>query len=152
MISKLAAPAPITVAGSSTGVASPPLARAVSEHVTAARQDRVQTVVNAGTGVGVMVSGPVALLTQEQWRTGWWIFTALAALALVGLVSLLAAGPDDLLRLGAPVALFGVLGLAAVVLVHELAEIVVIANGVRAGRAKPLTAPPATSAPITVPA
>ncbi|MFZ5852397.1 MAG: HAD-IC family P-type ATPase, partial [Actinomycetota bacterium] len=40
-----------------------------------------------------------------------------------------------------PLALFGVLGLAAVVLVHELAEVVVIANGVRAGRRKPL--PPA---------
>lgn len=33
-----------------------------------------------------------------------------------------------------PLALFGVLGLAVVVLIHELAEIVVIANGVRAGR------------------
>ena len=33
-----------------------------------------------------------------------------------------------------PLALFGVLGLAAVVLVHEVAEVVVIANGVRAGR------------------
>ena len=39
-----------------------------------------------------------------------------------------------------PLALFGVLGLAAVVLVHELAEIVVIANGVRAGRTTPLAA------------
>jgi cation-transporting ATPase G len=39
-----------------------------------------------------------------------------------------------------PLALFGVLGLAAVVLVHEVAEIVVIANGVRAGRARTLTA------------
>ena len=38
-----------------------------------------------------------------------------------------------------PLALFGVLGLAAVVLVHEVAEIVVIANGVRAGRTEPLT-------------
>ncbi|WP_066903561.1 heavy metal translocating P-type ATPase [Millisia brevis] len=38
-----------------------------------------------------------------------------------------------------PLALFGVLGLAAVVLVHEVAEIIVIANGVRAGRARPLT-------------
>ncbi|QJY47814.1 heavy metal translocating P-type ATPase [Pseudonocardia broussonetiae] len=37
-----------------------------------------------------------------------------------------------------PLALLGVLGLAAVVAVHELAEIVVIANGVRAGRARPL--------------
>ncbi len=33
-----------------------------------------------------------------------------------------------------PLALFGVLGLAAVVLIHEVAEVVVIANGVRAGR------------------
>lgn len=33
-----------------------------------------------------------------------------------------------------PLALFGVLGLAAVVLIHELAEVVVIANGVRANR------------------
>ena len=33
-----------------------------------------------------------------------------------------------------PLALFGVLGLAGVVLVHEIAEVVVILNGVRAGR------------------
>jgi cation-transporting ATPase G len=50
-----------------------------------------------------------------------------------------------------PLAFFGVLGLAAVVLVHELAEVVVIANGVRAGRAKPLAIaavnPPATRPP-----
>jgi cation-transporting P-type ATPase G len=39
-----------------------------------------------------------------------------------------------------PLALFGTLGLAAVVLVHELTEVVVIANGVRAGRIKPLSA------------
>ncbi|WP_024794160.1 heavy metal translocating P-type ATPase [Tomitella biformata] len=41
-----------------------------------------------------------------------------------------------------PLALFGILGLAAVVLVHEVAEIVVIANGVRAGRARGLAAMP----------
>ncbi|GAD83331.1 cadmium-translocating P-type ATPase [Nocardia asteroides NBRC 15531] len=52
-----------------------------------------------------------------------------------------------------PLALFGVLGLAAVVAVHELAEIVVIANGVRAGRAKALAAAPETTTrpePVTV--
>ena len=37
-----------------------------------------------------------------------------------------------------PLAFAGVLGLAAVVLVHELAEVFVIANGVRAGRATDL--------------
>jgi len=33
-----------------------------------------------------------------------------------------------------PLSAFGVLGLAAVILTHELAEVLVIANGVRAGR------------------
>ncbi|ALB03379.1 MULTISPECIES: heavy metal translocating P-type ATPase [Kocuria] len=39
-----------------------------------------------------------------------------------------------------PLALFGILGLAAVVLVHEVAEILIIANGVRAGRIRRDTA------------
>ncbi|VAZ90597.1 putative cation-transporting ATPase G [Mycobacterium pseudokansasii] len=38
-----------------------------------------------------------------------------------------------------PLAVFGTLGLAAVVLVHELTEVIVIANGVRAGRTHGLT-------------
>lgn len=37
-----------------------------------------------------------------------------------------------------PLALIGALGLTAVVLVHELAEVVVIGNGIRAGRTKQL--------------
>lgn len=42
-----------------------------------------------------------------------------------------------------PLALFGVLGLAAVVLVHEIAEVIVIGNGLRAGRMpRQLTVPP----------
>lgn len=40
-----------------------------------------------------------------------------------------------------PLALVGTLGLATVVLVHELTEVIVIANGVRAGRIQPLTLP-----------
>jgi cation-transporting ATPase G len=39
-----------------------------------------------------------------------------------------------------PLAAFGVLGLATVVATHELAEVLVIANGVRAGRRRPLAA------------
>jgi len=45
-----------------------------------------------------------------------------------------------------PLALFGILGLAAVVAVHEVAEIVVIGNGVRAGRATALPSAPAPAA------
>ena len=46
-----------------------------------------------------------------------------------------------------PLAALGVLGLAAVVLVHEIAEILVIGNGVRAGRARPLPPAPAGTQP-----
>ncbi|MEU0733753.1 heavy metal translocating P-type ATPase [Streptomyces lavendulocolor] len=47
-----------------------------------------------------------------------------------------------LITLLIPLAAFGILGLAAVVAVHELFEIVVIGNGVRAGRARPLPSAP----------
>lgn len=71
----------VVVAGSSTGLASPPLADAVAHWVAADRTDRVQTVINAGTGLGVMVSGPVALLADQSWRIAWCAF-ALAAVAV----------------------------------------------------------------------
>lgn len=43
-----------------------------------------------------------------------------------------------------PLAITGVLGLAAVVLVHELAEVIVIANGLRAGRTQATAKPNGT--------
>ncbi|WP_458040567.1 MULTISPECIES: heavy metal translocating P-type ATPase [Bacteria] len=55
-------------------------------------------------------------------RRGRRIMTANIGLALAIIVVLF------------PLALFGVLGLAGVVLVHEIAELIVIANGVRAAR------------------
>lgn len=73
----------VAVAGSSTGVASPPLAHVVARRVREARRDRVQTVVNAGTGLGVLVSGPVALFADEQWRLAWAVFAGMCAAAAV---------------------------------------------------------------------
>lgn len=84
-----AAPSPsilalgVAVAGSSTGVASPPLAHVVAKRVREAHRDRVQTIINAGTGLGVLVSGPVALLAGEQWRLAWAAFAVLCAAAAV---------------------------------------------------------------------
>jgi predicted MFS family arabinose efflux permease len=69
----------ILIAGASTGIASPPLAAAVSRWVREDSQPRAQTLVNAGTGVGVLVSGPVALLLLERWRLAWAMFAACAA-------------------------------------------------------------------------
>ncbi|MFS0866586.1 MFS transporter [Microbacterium sp. 179-B 1A2 NHS] len=84
----------VMLAGSSTGVASPPLAHAVAKRVSAGRRDRVQTIVNAGTGLGVMVSGPVALLAQEQWRVAWIIFAVICALVTAWMAVLMPAARD----------------------------------------------------------
>lgn len=70
----------VVIAGSSTGLASPPLADAVSRWVRVERADRVQTVVNAGTGLGVMVSGPIALLLSSSWRLAWAVYCGVAVL------------------------------------------------------------------------
>ncbi|GAA3550322.1 cation-translocating P-type ATPase [Amycolatopsis ultiminotia] len=52
-----------------------------------------------------------------------------------------------------PLAALGVLGLATVVLIHELAEVFVIGNGVRAGRLRPLAgaAKPKSLSPQQIP-
>ena len=86
----------VVIAGSSTGLASPPLADAVARWVVADRADRVQTVINAGTGLGVMVSGPVALMAGQNWRLAWWAF-ALAAVAVTvwTAVTVPSRFPDD---------------------------------------------------------
>ncbi len=73
----------VVIAGSSTGLASPPLADAVARWVHADRADRVQAVVNAGTGVGVAVSGPVALLLSGSWRLAWATYCGIAVLVTV---------------------------------------------------------------------
>ena len=73
----------VVIAGASTGLASPPLADAVARAVDPNRRDRVQTVVNAGTGFGVMISGPIALVVGDSWRVAWWLFAAVAAAVTV---------------------------------------------------------------------
>lgn len=69
----------VVVGGASTGVASPALADAVTLRAAPARRDRLQAIINAGTGLGVMVSGPVALFLLDEWRVAWALFALLAA-------------------------------------------------------------------------
>lgn len=74
----------VLVAGSSTGVASPPLADAIARSVRQrARHDRAQAIVNAGPGVGIAVSGPIALVALGDWRMAWLTFAAIAAAVTV---------------------------------------------------------------------
>ncbi|MDP0501938.1 MAG: MFS transporter [Verrucomicrobiota bacterium JB022] len=72
--------AAVMFAGSSTGLASPPMAAAVAEVIQPARQAAINTVINSGTSAGVVLSGPAALLVAGQWRLA---FAAFAGAALV---------------------------------------------------------------------
>lgn len=73
----------VVVAGSSTGLASPPLAAAVTRWIRDDVRDRAQTIVNAGTGVGVILSVPIALLLSGDWRLAWATMAVIAAAATV---------------------------------------------------------------------
>ncbi len=55
-------------------------------------RDTAQTVVNAGTGVGALVSGPVALLLADQWRTAWALFAAIAVMITIGVARAVPSG------------------------------------------------------------
>ena len=82
----------VILAGTSTGLASPPLADAVSYAVAPARRDLTNTIINAGTSAGVALSGPFALGLGEQWRLVFMIFAATAA--ALGVASYLALPAD----------------------------------------------------------
>jgi predicted MFS family arabinose efflux permease len=68
----------VLLAGSSSGLASPPMGEAVVTSVSEESQDRANALINSGTSIGVALSGPAALLVAEQWRIAW------VAFALVG--------------------------------------------------------------------
>src|SRR5215210_4443522 len=72
----------VLVAGSSTGLASPPMGEAVARSVRECLQDRANALINCGTSVGVALSGPAALLLTGQWRIAWAAFAA-AGLAVL---------------------------------------------------------------------
>ncbi len=92
--SALVLAAGVLMAGSSTGIASPPMAAAVAAWVREGSRDRAQTLVNAGTGLGVLISGPVALVLLDQWRWAWAAFALLAAAATCAVRSTVPTGPD----------------------------------------------------------
>lgn len=94
----------ILVAGTSTGVASPPFAEAIARVAAHARHDRAQAIVNAGPGAGIAVSGAVALLALGAWRTAWLLFAATAVAVTIWVAATVpgratVAGPRT--RLGA---------------------------------------------------
>lgn len=85
----------VLLAGSSTGIASPPLADALARWLPATTQTRAQSVVNAGPGAGIALSGPVALLAVGNWRVAWLGFAALGAIVTLWVLFALPRGPHE---------------------------------------------------------
>lgn len=65
------------LAGLSTGFSSPPMVKAVAYAVPSSRQARANTIINAGTGIGIAFA-PISLIALGQWRIAYAIFSAIA--------------------------------------------------------------------------
>jgi predicted MFS family arabinose efflux permease len=73
----------VVLAGAGAGFATPGLVTLIARNLTPARQENAQTIVNAGTGAGIVVAGTLMLLTVGQWRLGWVAIAGLVVLATV---------------------------------------------------------------------
>ena len=72
----------VLIAGCSSGLASPPMGDAVARVIASERQDRANALINSGTSVGVILSGPAALVAAGQWRLAWAAFAAIGLAVL----------------------------------------------------------------------
>ena len=83
----------VLVAGSAAGAASPALVVAVASTAPGPLVDRAQAVVNAGTGIGVGLTGVAVLLAPQAWRPVW-VFAAGTVLLTAALVDRCALWPE----------------------------------------------------------
>ncbi|MDF1604744.1 MFS transporter [Nocardioides sp. YIM 152315] len=83
----------VLVAGAAAGMAFPPYADIVDRHVDAPRRAVVWSTISSGTGWGVALAGPVAILAGDQWRVAWASFVVIAVVAGVAATRL--APPKD---------------------------------------------------------
>lgn len=68
----------VLIAGTSTGLASPPMGDAVSAKIPETKQGAANSWINAGTSIGVIISAPIALSAAGDWRLAWAAFAAVA--------------------------------------------------------------------------
>ncbi|WP_336777099.1 MFS transporter [Pantoea sp. USHLN256] len=73
------------IAGLSAGLASPALAAAVSQRVDVEQQPQMNTLINAGTSMGIMLSVPILFWLPGGWRAACALFALLALCCMVPL-------------------------------------------------------------------
>ena len=71
----------VFVAGASGGLVFPPFADVVVEQLPLRSQSRALATISSGTGWGVLLAAPLALLAGDAWRAAWLAFTLVAVLA-----------------------------------------------------------------------
>jgi predicted MFS family arabinose efflux permease len=71
----------VVLAGTSPGLAYPPLSDAVTQLITRVHQNRTYAVINSGTSLGVIAAGPAAFTASGDWRWAWLGFACFAAFA-----------------------------------------------------------------------
>ena len=90
----------VIVAGAAAGLAYPPYAELVDRQVAAPKRNAAWSTISSGTGWGVAVAGPIAVVAGDQWRLAWAGFVVLAVLA--GVVAVRLAPAHDHRRLTRP--------------------------------------------------
>ncbi len=94
----------LLVAGASAGLVFPPFSDVVSGSLAANRRGRVLSAISSGTGWGVALAAPIAVLAAGNWRAAWLLFALVAAIATAWAVTVLpgraeAAGHGEVVRL-----------------------------------------------------
>jgi predicted MFS family arabinose efflux permease len=70
----------VLVGGASCGLVFPPFSDAVEALVAPARRARTLAAVSSGTGYGVAIAVPIALVAGSAWRSAWLAFAAISVL------------------------------------------------------------------------
>jgi len=68
----------VVIAGASPGMVFPALSDWVSIQAAPQERNRLFTIMNSGTGAGIILATPLAWLPADQWRYAWWGFAAFA--------------------------------------------------------------------------
>ncbi|GAA1126312.1 hypothetical protein GCM10009582_24540 [Arthrobacter flavus] len=76
----------VLIAGMGAGFATPALVELVHRNIAPTQQSKVQSVVNSGTGFGVVVAGVLALVVGTSWRLAWGLIAVVALGALIGVL------------------------------------------------------------------
>lgn len=76
----------VLLAGMGAGFASPALVELVQRNTATARQNKLQSIVNSGTGFGVVTAGGLALVLGTSWRAAWILIAVITFTAMVGVL------------------------------------------------------------------